>query len=168
MQGSREHRPGEPDQGASAPAVTEQTPERPGPRLPRLKKRSDFLIVARGQRAHSRSCSLQIFRRPVPDGAVSQARFGLTVTKRVGGAVERNRIKRRLREALRDPDLAPDADHDYVIVARRDALTIPFSGLVAELGRTLEQCRSGASSRRGDRKKPGGKVRDVAGPISPP
>ncbi len=168
MQGSREHRPGEPDHDASAPSIAVRHPEKPTPRLTRLKTRADFLRAARGQRAHSRSLSLQIFKRADLNGNASEVRFGLTVTKKVGGAVERNRIKRRLRDALRSPDLAPTAGHDYVIVARRDALTIPFSRLVADLSRTLTQSRHAAPMRRGGRKEPNGQAQDVKEPISPP
>lgn len=76
-------------------------------------------------------------RSPVaPDQVVPEAggRVGLTVTKKEGGAVERNRIRRRLREALRQAKaLSTDADTDYVVVARREAMTVPFERLVADL-----------------------------------
>lgn len=80
------------------------------------------------------------------------ARFGLTVTKKTGGAVERNRIRRRLREALRQPGLASEPGHDYVIVARRDALEVPFKTLVAELSKTLSQARDAKGRQRGARR----------------
>ena len=73
------------------------------------------------------------------------------MTKKVGGAVERNRIKRRLREALRTPGLATDAAHDYVLVARRDALTVPFAGLIADLRKCFGEAASGRSRRGGGR-----------------
>jgi ribonuclease P protein component len=66
-------------------------------------------------------------------------RYGITVTRKVGNAVVRNRIRRRLREAVRvhaADDMA--AGTDYVIVARQDALTAPFAALSAELSR---RCR---------------------------
>jgi ribonuclease P protein component len=61
-------------------------------------------------------------------------RFGITVTKKIGNAVVRNRIRRRLREALRAA--APDhaqMDTDYVVVARGAALTLQFDRLVTDL-----------------------------------
>ena len=90
--------------------------------------------------------SLQVLRRSDTDS--EPARFGLTVTKKVGGAVERNRIKRRLRAALRTGGLAPQAGRDYVVVARRDALAVSFSGLCGELTRLLHQARAGKAPRR--------------------
>ncbi|MGH6847163.1 MAG: ribonuclease P protein component [Methylocella sp.] len=65
-------------------------------------------------------------------------RFGFTVTKQSGGAVQRNRIRRRLKEALRllDPLLARPG-HDYVILARPEALGMPFLALQGELVRAL-------------------------------
>lgn len=122
----------------------------------RLKTRPDFLRVAAGGRVHGRSFSLQVLRRSDGGHAGScGARVGLTVTKKVGGAVERNRIKRRLREALKTPGLAAAPDHDYVIVARQDALTVPFSGLVTELKRCFGDASAGRSRRPGPRRKPG-------------
>ena len=123
----------------------------------RLKVRPDFLRAATGGRVHSRSLSLQVYRRRPEDGPVAGCRVGLTVTKKVGNAVERNRIKRRLRDALRGPDLATLPDHDYVIVARRDALSVPFAGLAGEVRRCMADAGKGRTRGSGPRRKPGQK-----------
>ncbi|MGO9004434.1 MAG: ribonuclease P protein component [Beijerinckiaceae bacterium] len=104
----------------------------------KLTRRSDFLDAAKGKRFHSRSFSLQAVRRrrelPGEDQAAAAPRFGFTVTKRIGGAVVRNRIRRRLKEALRlVPDLPERPGYDYVIVARPAALGQSFSALQDEL-----------------------------------
>ncbi len=113
-----------------------------------LKKRAEFQRASRGRRFNAKALTLQSIRRP--DDGDEASRFGLTVTKRVGNAVERNRIKRRFRAVLRGPGVAAQPGHDYVIVARREALTVPFIGLVSDLAKTLGQARSGrASSRAG-------------------
>jgi len=65
-------------------------------------------------------------------------RFGFTVTKQSGGAVRRNRIRRRLKEALRLlKPLPARPGHDYVILARPDALSMSFRTLQAELTRAF-------------------------------
>ncbi|MGH6842045.1 MAG: ribonuclease P protein component [Methylocella sp.] len=65
-------------------------------------------------------------------------RFGFTVTKQIGGAVERNRIRRRLKEAVRLLDPLPARPgHDYVVLARPEALCMPFQDLQGELIRAL-------------------------------
>ncbi|MGH6795885.1 MAG: ribonuclease P protein component [Methylocella sp.] len=65
-------------------------------------------------------------------------RFGFTVTKQSGGAVQRNRIRRRLKEALRLLNPLPaQPGHDYVILARPEALGMPFLALQAELIRAF-------------------------------
>ncbi|MGB6177221.1 MAG: ribonuclease P protein component [Methylocella sp.] len=70
--------------------------------------------------------------------AEAQPRFGFTVTKQSGGAVRRNRIRRRLKEALRLLDPLPARPgHDYVILARPEALGMPFLALQGELIRAL-------------------------------
>jgi ribonuclease P protein component len=67
-----------------------------------------------------------------------QPRFGFTVNKRCGGAVRRNRIRRRLKEALRLLNPLPARlGYDYVIVARPDALDMGFPALQAELRRAF-------------------------------
>jgi ribonuclease P protein component len=70
--------------------------------------------------------------------AEAQPRFGFTVTKQSGGAVQRNRIRRRLKEALRLLNPLPAwPGHDYVILARPEALSMPFRDLQGELIRAL-------------------------------
>jgi ribonuclease P protein component len=82
-------------------------------------------------------------------GEDAPPRFGFTVTKKVGRAVERNRIRRRLKEALRLlPDLPARKSSDYVIVARRDALSAPFSTLQAELSRAIVAVHRSAPARK--------------------
>lgn len=76
-------------------------------------------------------------------GDARAARFGLTITKKVGNAVERNRIRRRLREAIRTTcrdDMIPG--FDYVIVARRDLLEAPFDVVTSELSRRFSRVRA--------------------------
>jgi ribonuclease P protein component len=59
-----------------------------------------------------------------PDAGASGPRFGLSVSRRVGGAVERNRVKRVLREAFWAEAARLPADFDYVVVARPDARSV--------------------------------------------
>ncbi len=98
----------------------------------RLKKRAEFLAVRQGEKRRGPYFLLETKTRGDTDGA----RVGFTVTKKVGNAVVRNRVKRRLREAVRlsaTADMAPDSD--YVIVGRRDVLGAPFTAIQAELKR---------------------------------
>ena len=102
----------------------------------RLKKRPLFVRAAGGRKIHSALFTLQALSRP--DDEASAPRVGFTVTKKVGGAVERNRIKRRLRELVRTAaDLELKPTHDYVIVARRAVLDASFPALAAGLGSAL-------------------------------
>jgi ribonuclease P protein component len=114
----------------------------------RLKRRADFLRAGAGDRFHARAFSLQATALKQDLGAaslasardVSSARFGITVTKKIGGAVERNRIRRRFKEALRlAHDLPVRAGRDYVIVAKAEALTTDFLGLQTELMTALRK-----------------------------
>jgi ribonuclease P protein component len=113
------------------------------PVILRLKKRRDFLAAARGFRAARRAFALEGRRRD-DDGA---PRFGFTVTKRTAvKAVERNRIRRRLKEAVR---LAAAAHarpgRDYVLVGRRAALTEDFAGIASDLAAAMIECEGRAS-----------------------
>jgi len=109
-------------------------PAQEGEAFGRLKRRAEFQRVARGRRKASDAFTLQSARREGGDEAPAGARFGITVTRKVGNAVVRNRIRRRLREALRAArPLETGADRDYVLVARREALARSFAALVEDL-----------------------------------
>jgi ribonuclease P protein component len=106
-----------------------------GPRtagLRRLTKRAQFLNAARGQRAGRPAFSLQAIAADAAEPGI-----GLTVTKKTGNSPERNRIKRRLRAAARACAPQFQAQHDYVLVGRRDALTLPFSKVVSDLASAI-------------------------------
>ncbi|WP_108660729.1 ribonuclease P protein component [Acuticoccus kandeliae] len=98
--------------------------------MTRLKKRAEFKAVAKGVRVHRDAFTLQALRRDETATIHGDTpRVGFTVTKKVGNAVVRNRIKRRFR-ALSDVMRGEFRDTtDYVIVARRAALDAPFVGL---------------------------------------
>jgi ribonuclease P protein component len=109
-------------------------PEPAGESLGRLTKRAEFQRVSRGSRISLETFTLQSRRREGTERDPARARIGLTVTKTVGGAVERNRIRRRLKEALRAAaPLEAESDHDYVLMARREALGRRFAALVNDV-----------------------------------
>ncbi len=111
----------------------------PAARRPeRLKKRAQFLAVRRGEKRRGRLFLLEVLDRK--DG--EPPRVGLTVTKKVGNAVVRNRVRRRLKEAAR-LHAAGDmmAGKDYVIVGRREVLDASFEDLAGELSRRIRGAR---------------------------
>jgi ribonuclease P protein component len=102
--------------------------------MERLKRRAEFLAVASGTKVPATAFVLQAQRRP--DEAA--ARVGFTVSKKVGSAVERNRVRRRLKEAVRrSAAIRMRAGHDYVVVGRRAALSEPFGRLAGDLEQAL-------------------------------
>ncbi len=105
----------------------------------RLRRRSEFLAAARGMRLSREAFVLQALPRREPE-RMATIGIGLTVTRKIGNAVTRNRARRRLREALRLmlPGPARPA-MDYVVVARPPALTFPFTSLQTELAGAFTQ-----------------------------
>jgi ribonuclease P protein component len=102
--------------------------------MDRLKRRADFLATATGSKAPAGAFVL--LAQPRPDQRA--ARVGFTVTKKTGNAVERNRIRRRLRELVRLASMdALKTGHDYVLIGRRSALSAPFDRLNDDLARAL-------------------------------
>ncbi|RFC62116.1 ribonuclease P protein component [Fulvimarina endophytica] len=111
-------------------------------RTGRLTKRSEFLAARKGRRLNGPYFFVETHLRD--DDA--PPRFGLTVTKKVGNAVVRNRIRRRLREAIRvTAGEAMKPGVDYVIVARRDVLEVAFGTLTDELSRRFDRFDPGQS-----------------------
>ena len=81
----------------------------------RLSRSAEFDRVYRQGRSHG-SRALVLYAFPRSDSG--EARFGLSVSRKVGGAVERNRVKRLLREAYREEENRLSRGHDIVVVAR--------------------------------------------------
>jgi ribonuclease P protein component len=106
--------------------------------MERLKQRADFLAAARGQKAATPAFVLQARKRG-DDGPV---RVGFTVSRKVGGAVERNRVRRRLREVVR---LSAAGNfrigHDYVLIGRRGALSLPFERMTEDFDGAVRRLR---------------------------
>jgi ribonuclease P protein component len=110
--------------------------------LGRLRRRAEFQRVARGRRKALDAFTLQAVRREDGDNDPAGPRVGFTITRKVGKAVERNRIRRRLKEALRAArPLETEADHDYVLVARREALGRSFAALIEDLRQAFRAVR---------------------------
>ena len=107
--------------------------------MERMRQRADFLAAASGLKVHAGAFVLQARRRD-DEGP---ARVGFTVSKKVGNAVERNRVRRRLREVARQviPDQAR-ADLDYVLVGRQAALKRDFALLRQELVEALKRLKA--------------------------
>ncbi len=104
----------------------------------RLKTRADFLRAQKGIRRSSAGLTLEIC--PTPEAVAREGRFrlGFTASRKVGGAVERNRAKRRLRAAARA--LLPGsalARTDYVLIAKPATIDRPFEQLLKDLAQTL-------------------------------
>ena len=107
-------------------------------KIERLRKRADFLACARGPHCARGAVLVQARPRGEEPADNSIVRAGFTATKRIGGAVERNRAKRRLREAARLvlPDLAYPG-FDYVFIARGGVTTRPWPRLLDDMKSAL-------------------------------
>lgn len=121
--------------------------------IERLKKRPDFLAAAEGRRFHTERMTAQgRLRNPE---ACPGLRLGFTITKRVGHATERNRIRRRLRAAVglvaaELPGELAGLPADIVLIARRPALDASFEALAEDLRRAIPAVTRPAAP-RGDR-----------------
>jgi ribonuclease P protein component len=118
--------------------------------MERLKRRSDFRAAAqaaaRGTRASSRAFVLQARQR----AEAGPPRVGFTVSKQVGNAVERNRVRRRLRELVRVARTESlCAGHDYVLVGRPAALKAQFDAMMHDFSAALGRVHATSKASRG-------------------
>ena len=117
---------------------------------PTLKHRRDFLACARARRWAAPGLVLQARRRGEDEAGGAGIRIGYTCSKKLGGAVVRNRAKRRLRAAA--AEVAADqgvAGWDYVLVGRPEAtVSRPFSELLDDLRTALARVHAPARAPR--------------------
>ena len=111
------------------------------PKSAKILRSADFRAVYDQSRDHGFRVSnslLAAFCLPRPSG---ETRLGVTTTKALGGAVVRNRVKRRIREIYRlhRPEIA--AGWDIVINPRRPAIDAPFADLERAFMKVMERCK---------------------------
>jgi ribonuclease P protein component len=143
--------PGESNHDAAQPVVVPRGVVLPSgnaafPRNARLLRHADFERVYKQGRRHF-SASMTVFYWPREDNAVAQKfaakpaapglRIGFTVSRALGGAVQRNRMKRRLREAVRLTRPQAGASADVVINPKKSLLTVEFAAVVNEVSRAF-------------------------------
>ncbi|MBX7539717.1 ribonuclease P protein component [Qipengyuania sphaerica] len=113
------------------------------PSLSVIRKRSDFLAANRGVR--NAKPGFVLLTRP---NEGKGKRYGITVTKKIGNAVVRNRMKRRFRELLWAA--LPEAglpDHDHILIGREGGVERDFAALTEELAAALSRAASGEGDR---------------------
>jgi ribonuclease P protein component len=99
------------------------------PKGERLRRRADFVSVKeRGARSHLRS--FVVIRRASPTG---ETRLGITVSRRVGKAIVRNRVKRLIREIFRKRRRDVGTAQDILVIARAGADRLQYAQVAAEL-----------------------------------
>ena len=104
--------------------------------MERLRQRADFLAAAQGVKVTTAGFVLQARERE-NSGPI---RVGFTVSKKVGNAVERNRVRRRLKEVVRlSAATGLSRGHDYVLIGRRAALSLPFEQMTQDFERALRR-----------------------------
>ncbi|RDD60353.1 ribonuclease P protein component [Ferruginivarius sediminum] len=129
----------------------------------RLTKRPEFLRVAGGRRkwvmpgvvvqALPREEAAETRSDHAGDGNedAPQARLGITVSRKVGNSVQRNRARRRLRAAARAvlPEVGRPG-YDYVVIGRKATLTRPYADLVADLRTAVRKLSANGHRPRGN------------------
>ena len=111
-----------------------------------LTRRADFVAANRGLRVARPGFVLLAH----PNGGLGK-RYGVTVTRKIGNAVVRNRMKRRFRELLRAA--LPEAglpDHDHVLIGREGGIERDFAAMREELAAALARAAAG----HGDKPRP--------------
>jgi ribonuclease P protein component len=109
----------------------------------RLTRSADFERVYRQGRSHgNRYLVLYAF----PRSGEGEARLGVSVSRKVGGAVDRSRVKRLLREAVASPEVAMPEGHDVVVVARPDARELAQREGLAGVQQALRELAAKASA----------------------
>ena len=122
----------------------------------RLRKHADYQRVYKSSRKHFSASMAYFFSlRTGTTNVPAGPRVGLTAGKALGNAVERNRIKRRMREAIRQHIALICSDVDVILHPRKSVLTIEFGRLQSEIERIFQTIQNSfadnaqAASKRG-------------------
>jgi ribonuclease P protein component len=131
------------------------------PKSSRLLRHANFQrVYETGRRQFTGNMTVFFLRRTASEhDCGSSLRVGLTVGKVLGGAVDRNRIKRRMREAVRNSWPAQQAPVDVVFNPRNSVLVLPFAEVAQEVARGLQlavqrarEAQEGQPAKQGKRK----------------
>jgi ribonuclease P protein component len=134
-----------PERGQAAPPREQLIVER-------LKKRADFLRAARGIRRVEGAVTLEACLTPEAKAKVGSLRVGFTASKKIGNAVVRNKVKRRLRAAASQLlPLLGRGGHDYVLVARGSTVARPFAALLSDITTALKAAHRKLDAKAGEK-----------------
>ena len=115
----------------------------------RLKKRADFLRVAAVRRKWATPGMVLQTAAEQSEATRERSRVGFTVTKKVGNAVIRNRVKRRLRAVAQNiMPIHAKAGWDYVLIGRHNTIDRDFADLQSDLKSALAKVHSRTGARR--------------------
>jgi ribonuclease P protein component len=135
------------------------------PVIYKLQKRWQFLACAKGRSLARGGVAIQVLRRSDDSPRIG---VGFTATRKIGGAVQRNRAKRRMREAARHLlPLHGAPQHDYVFVARGGAIDRDWRRLLDDVKSALIGLAAGADEPPRARKPGLGGSRSKANPAKP-
>lgn len=115
-----------------------------GDALEMLRTKRDFAAFQEQSRSRAHALLVVRYRR----NDVGRDRFGISTGKRLGGAVVRNRIRRRLRDALRKLDRPASIGWDILVVVRPASAEASYRDLVDALQRTIGPIGAGEGSRQ--------------------
>lgn len=124
---------------------------KPVSRVDRLTKRSEYLAARHGKKRRGKYFMLEILDRQdiATHGELRPPRIGFTVTKRQGNAVIRNRIRRRLKEAVRlEAHKFLKPGHDYVLIGHDELLDASFSDIIYSLEQRFNNSKNSDRTRQ--------------------
>jgi ribonuclease P protein component len=124
-------------------------------RSDRVRESRDYRRISRSG-SRSASKNFVVLAAPTRDLATGERpgggqRLGVTVSRRVGNAVTRNRVKRRIREWFRKVRSELATDTEIVVIARREAAEIDWRSMTTDLTQLVERANRAAETRRSSR-----------------
>jgi ribonuclease P protein component len=129
------------------PEARSPKPEARFPKQRRLLRHADFeRVYKQGRRHFAAHMTVFYLQRSTDDKAPQGLRVGFTVGRVLGGAVQRNRMKRRLREAVRLSGFPPEVSADVVINPKRSLLGADFADVRGEVAKAFQVIEKAAKS----------------------